>query len=160
MVKITLNTFRDLIEVLKQKSLKDIFFGKEVSLSRKEQQLLDQIKKDPNWFGKIGGRKGNFIKKDLIHKGTGAIYLLPRGRKRSILLFDNNIEIQSGPDLYVYLSTNDSAHADILSLGLLKGTKGGQSYYIQKPMNMLQRYKYVLIHCKKFDVLFTYAPLR
>ena len=98
MVKITLNTFRDLIEVLKQKSLKDIFFGKEVSLSRKEQQLLDQIKKDPNWFGKIGGRKGNFIKKDLIHKGKGAIYLLPRGRKRSILLFDNNIKIQSGPD--------------------------------------------------------------
>ena len=160
MAKITLNTFKDLIEVLKQKSLKEIFLGKEVSLSWKEQVLLDRIKKNPTWFAKVGGRKGSFIKRDIVHKGRGTAYLLPGERKRSRLLFDNNVKIQSGPDLYVYLSTKNNAKADILNLGLLKGTKGGQSYRIKKPISRLQKYKYVLIYCKKFDVLFTYAPLR
>jgi len=160
MAKITLNTFKDLIEVLKQKSLKEIFLGQEVSLQKKDQILLTKVKKNQKWFRKNGGRKGDFIKKGLIHKGRGTAYLLPEERKGSILLFDNNVKIQSGPDLYLYLSTKKSAKADILNLGLLKGTKGGQSYRIQKPISQLQKYNYALIYCKKFDVLFTYAHLR
>ena len=160
MAKITLNTFKDLIEVLKQKSLKEIFLGQEVSLQKKDQILLTKVKKNQKLFTKTGGRKGDFIKKDLIHKGSGEVYLLPEERKGSILLFDNNVKIQSGPDLYLYLSTKKSAKADILNLGLLKGTKGGQSYLIQKPISQLQKYNYALIYCKKFDVLFTSAHLR
>lgn len=161
MVHISLTTFRDLIEVLKQKSLKDLFLGKEVSLGRKEQILLDRIKKNHAWFTKVGGRKGNFVKKDIIHKGKGTVYLLAREKgKGSILLFDNNVKIQSGPDLYVYLSTKNNAKTKILNLGLLKGTKGSQSYLLRKTVRELQKYKYVLIYCKKFDVLFTYARLR
>ena len=160
MVKITLNTFKDLIEVLKQKSLKDIFWGPEVSLQKKDQILLAKVKKNQKWFTKTGGRKGDFIKKDLIHKGSGEVYLLPGKRKGSILLFDNNVKIQSGPDLYVYLSTKNTVKADVLDLGLLKGTKGGQSYSILKRISQLQKYNYALIYCKKFDMLFTYAHLR
>jgi len=159
-VKITLNTFKGLIEVLKQKSLKEIFWGQEVSLQKNDQLLLAKVKKNQKWFTKTGGRKGDFVKKDLIHKGRGKVYLLPGEKKGSILLFDNNVKIQSGPDLYLYLSTKNSAKADILNLGLLKGTKGGQSYCIQKPISQLQKYNYALIYCKKFDVLFTYAHLR
>ena len=161
MVKISLTTFRDLIEVLKQKTLKEIFLGKKVSLSRDEQVLLAEIKNNPKWFVKAGGREGNFIKKDIVHKGRGTVYLLPgKHKNQSILLFDDEVKIQPGPDLYVYLSTKNNAKADILNLGLLKGTKGGQSYKIKKPINQLQKYKYALIYCKKFEVLFTYAPLR
>lgn len=160
MARISLTTFRDLIEVLKQKSLKEILLGKKVSLSRKEQVLLARIKDHPKWFAKAGGRKGSFIKIDLVHKGQGTVYLLPNGRKESILLFDNKVKIQSGPDLYAYLSTKNTAKADVLDLGLLKGTKGGQSYKIKKPISQIQKYRYVLIYCKKFEVLFTYAPLR
>ncbi len=160
MVRISLTTFRDIIEILRQKSLKEIFFGEKVFLRRKEQVLLARIKNDQKWFVKSSGRKGDFIKKDLIHKGSGEVYLLPEERKGSILLFDNKVKIRSGPDLYVYLSTKNSAKADILNLGLLKGTKGGQSYHIQKPISQLQKYSYALIYCKKFDVLFTSAHLR
>ena len=161
MAKIALSTFKDLIEVLKQKPLKEIFFGKEVFLSKKEQNLLARIKDHPKWLVKAGGRKGNFIKRDLVHKGRGTVYLLPSGRRNeSILLFDDKVKIQSGPDLYVYLSTKNTATAEILNLGLLKGTKGGQSYKIKKPLSQIQKYKYILIYCKKFGVLFTYAPLR
>ena len=160
MAKITLNTFKDLIDVLKQKSLKEIFWGQEVSLQKKDQILLAKVKKNQKWFTKTGGRKGDFIKKDLIHKGRGTVYLLPGEKKGSILLFDNNVKIQSGPDLYVYLSTKNTVKANVLDLGLLKGTKGGQSYRIKKPISRLQKYNYVLIYCKKFEVLFTYAPLR
>ncbi len=160
MVKISLSTFKDLFEVLRQKSLKEIFLGKNVSLTRKESALLIKIKNNPQWFAKVGGRKGNFIKKDIIHKGKGTIYLLSNDRKESILLFDEKVKIQSGPDLYVYLSTKNMTKADILNLGLLKGTKGGQSYGIKKPIDQLRKYKFVLIYCKKFDVLFTYARLR
>lgn len=160
MAKISLIIFRDLIEVLKQKSLKEIFLGKKVSLSLDEQALLAKIKQNPEWFVKAGGRKGNFMKKDIIHKGKGTVYLLSSGRTESILLFDDEVKIQSGPDLYMYPSTKNNAKADILNLGLLKGTKGGQSYRIKKPINQLQKYKYALIYCKKFEVLFTYAPLR
>ena len=160
MVKISLTTFRDLIEVLKQKSLREIVLGKKVSLNRDEQVLLAEIKNNPRWFVKAGGRKGNFRKKDIVHKGRGTVYLLSSGRTESILLFDDEVKIQSGPDLYVYLSTKNNAKADILNLGLLKGTKGGQSYRIKKPIGWLQKYRYALIYCKKFEVLFTYAPLR
>ncbi len=160
MAKLSLTTLRDLIDVLKEKSLKEIFFGKKVSLSQKEQYLLDQIKRNPISFTKVGGRKGNFIKKDVIHKGRGSVYLLPGREEESILLFDNEVRIQSGPDLYVYLSTKNTAKAEVLNLGLLKGTKGGQSYTIKKTISELQKYKSVVIYCKKFEVLFAYAPLR
>ena len=76
MAKITLNTFKGLIEVLKKKSLKEIFFGKKVSLRRDEQVLLAEIKNNPKWFLKADGRKGSFIKRDIVHKGRGTVYLL------------------------------------------------------------------------------------
>lgn len=159
MVKISFITFRDLIDILKQKSLQEIFFGKKVFLSPTEKKLLLKIKKNPLWFAQASGRKGKFIKKDLLHKGKGTVYLLPTGNKESILLFDEKTIIQSGPDLYVYLSTT-TKNTDILNLGLLKGTQGGQVYKIKKSMNELSKYNYVLIYCKKFEVLFTYAALK
>ena len=48
----------------------------------------------------------------------------------------------------------------ILNLGLLKGTKGGQSYIIKEPIEKLSGYNSVVVYCKKFEVQFTYAALR
>ena len=163
MVKISLATLKDLFEILKTKSFKEIFFGKKVALRPQERKLLEWIKHNPQEFVKIGGRKGHIVKKDIVHKGRGTVYLLPHkddNPKHSILLFGNQVNIQSGPDLYVYLATTKKGSGKILNLGLLKGTKGGQSYIIKEPIEKLSGYNSVVVYCKKFEVQFTYAALR
>jgi len=151
---------KELLILLKQKSLKEIFFGNVVKHSKENGLLLKLIKKDKNEFRKRAGRKGYFIRRGFIHKGSGDVYLVSRNKKESILLFDNYVKIQSGPDLYVYLSTVNHEKGKILNLGLLKGTKGGQAYIIKKPISELKKYKSVVIYCKQFTVLFTYATLK
>ena len=152
--------FKDIKEILKEKSLKEIFFGKRVNLSNTNKYLLKNLK-DNKYFKSLNGRKGSFKRYDFIHRGSGTAYLIkdPKISKHSILLFDTNLKIQPGPDLYVYLSKEKKKNKEILDLGLLKGTKGGQSYTIKKNIKSLKKYKSVIIHCKKFDVYFSYASL-
>lgn len=161
-MKISLSSVKDMIQVFRRKPLKEIFFGKKVQYTKEEQELLAWIKDNPQQFKREGGRKGDFIRKDLVHKGAGTVYLLSRRPKQSILLFDEKVTIRTGPDLYVYLSTEKDARkglGDILNLGLLKGTKGGQSYAIKQPLQALERYQSVVIYCKAFEELFTFAAL-
>ena len=154
------NLFRDLKEILKEKSLKEIFFGKKVSLSNINKRLLKNLK-IKSYFKKLNGRKGNFKRYDFLHRGRGTAYLVkdPKNSKGSILLLAEDLKIQPGPDLYVYLSKDKKKNKGILDLGLLKGTKGGQSYSIKKSIVKLKDYKSVIIHCKKFDVYFSHATL-
>lgn len=155
---------KEVFQLFRQKSLKEIFFGKKVELNKKERDLLTWIKSNPDEFKKLGGRKGTFIKIGIAHKGQGVVYLLPNKlgnmKAESVLLFDVDVKIQPGPDLYVYLSTKKGKElGEILDLGLLRGTKGGQSYIINKSITQLQRYQSVAIYCKKFEVMFTFALL-
>ena len=153
------NTVKDLILIIKTKSLKEIFLGNKVELNEEDTKLLGWVRKNPEEFVKIGGRQGEFVKRDIIHKGFGKVYLLPKGEK-SLLLFDSNVKIQPGPDLWVYLQTGENAEGEILDLGLLKGTKGGQAYLVDKKIDDLKKYKSAVIYCKKFKILFTYANLK
>jgi hypothetical protein len=162
MGKISLKTIKELLMLLKKKSLKEIFLGNKVKYNSKEQKWLELVKTNDVKF-----RSGDFIKKDFLHKGKGKVYLFSLGKK-SVLLFDEKVKIQPGPDLYVWLSEKETLakkasiknFGEILDLGLLKGTKGGQSYTINKNIEELKKYKLVIIHCKKFDALFTYTKLR
>ncbi|HLC82141.1 MAG TPA: DM13 domain-containing protein [Candidatus Nanoarchaeia archaeon] len=167
MVNFSIRSFRELFRLLKQKSLKEIFLGHKVVLGKAEQKLLQWIKGHPGRFRRQGGRAGRFVKLNLLHKGAGTVYLLPNkltGHKaESLLLFEPEVKIQPGPDLYVYLSTKTAVRdslGKIYNLGLLKGTAGGQSYVIRKNIRELQKYKSAVIYCKKFKVLFTYALLK
>ena len=153
---------KEVFQIFKRKSLKEIFFGNKVSYNKKEREIIDWINNNPEKFNKVG-RKGSFIKKDIIHKGQGFVYLLPYKKNKSILLFDDQVKIQSGPDLYVYLSTKKDLRkglGKIINLGLLKGTKGGQSYIINNKIKDLDKYKSAVIYCKKFEELFTFATLK
>ena len=150
-----ITTIKDLFLILKQKSLKQIFFGNKVYFNEQEQQLISWIKNNPKKFAKLGGRTGNFVNKDLIHQGKGTVYLF-----KNTLVFDADTKIRSGPDLWVYLSNSKDPRVDLgkySNLGLLKGTTGGQSYQIKGKTGA---YKSVIIYCKKFSVLFTYALLK
>jgi len=75
-----------------------------------------------------------------------------------------DLRVENGPDLFVYLSTapsdsKESAFDDnYISLGRLKGNKGNQNYPI--PANIdVSRYKSVVVWCKRFSSGFAVAPL-
>lgn len=68
-----------------------------------------------------------------------------------------NFESTNGPDLYVYLDTDDKA-SDFVNLDTLKANNGNQNYDIPKDTD-LTKYNNVLIWCKSFSVLFGSADL-
>ena len=100
---------------------------------------------------------GNFIGVgDGIHDAQGDAYTIPLEDGSNVLRLEN-FESTNGPDLYVYLSTDDRA-SEFINLGELKANKGNQNYEI--PTNAdLEKYDKVLIWCKAFGVLFGSAEL-
>ncbi len=73
-----------------------------------------------------------------------------------VLRFED-FETINGPDLRIYLAADLEAK-DIVDLGEIKGTKGNINYDIPEGTD-LSKYKYVLIWCRAFSVLFSYAEL-
>lgn len=69
-----------------------------------------------------------------------------------------NFSTTNGPDLKVYLSKASTPQA-FISLGDLKSTNGNQVYDITGKPDFTQ-YKYVLIHCERFNHLFGRAELK
>lgn len=63
----------------------------------------------------------------------------------------------NGPDLHVYLATDDKA-TEFVDLGKLKANNGNQNYEIPSGTD-LTKYNTVLIWCKQFSVLFGSAAL-
>ncbi len=64
----------------------------------------------------------------------------------------------NGPDLKVYLSKAASP-SDYISLGDLKSTNGNQVYKISETPDFTQ-YRYVLIHCEKYNHRYGSAELK
>ncbi|MES1215047.1 MAG: DM13 domain-containing protein [Bacteroidota bacterium] len=63
-----------------------------------------------------------------------------------------NITVSNGPDLHVYLSKEEQP-IHFIDLGKLKSTSGNQLYPILIIPDFSQ-YRYVLIHCQKYNHLF------
>lgn len=91
--------------------------------------------------------------------GTAAVVKLANGKRMLTL---TNFETDNGPDLRVYLSTDDPARGgdlgDTEDLGALKGNKGSQQYEIPSGIDV-GRFSTVVIWCRAFSVAFTSAPL-
>lgn len=77
------------------------------------------------------------------------------GVKRLVL---KGFTSSGGPDLKVYLATNRQA-GNFISLGNLKSTSGQQVYDISGMPDFTQ-YKFALIWCQQFSVLFGAAELK
>jgi len=95
--------------------------------------------------------------------GTATIYQLADGSR--ILRFEN-FEVLNGPELHVYLATQDPVLDTVgteleasLDLGKLKGNLGDQNYDIPTDLD-LSLYHSVVIWCQPFRVPFNAAPLR
>ena len=103
------------------------------------------------------GLIGNFIGVgDGIHnaKGLAKILILSTG---SPILRLEDFKSTNGPDVHLYLSNNKQAN-DFIDLGRLKANIGNQNYQIPLDTDF-NKYKYVLIWCQPFSVLFGSAQL-
>ena len=99
---------------------------------------------------------GKFVDADFIHRTSGTATVTISENDQRILQFDN-FETLNGPDLFVYLSTDNSA-SDFVNLGMLERFKGEQSYEISNEVD-IAKYNKVLVWCKAFGVLFGSADL-
>ena len=102
-------------------------------------------------------RTGSFVGVgDGIHNAEGIAKVVPLQGGSNVLRLEN-LHVTNGPDLYVYLATDESA-SDFVSLGKLKANNGNQNYDIPSETD-LTKYNTVLIWCRPFSVLFGSAEL-
>ena len=98
--------------------------------------------------------QGNFQVRAHDVKGGVSVFQSQNGK---VLRFEN-FETINGPDLRIYLAADLNAK-DFIDLGPIQGTKGNINYNL--PSNVdLSRYNKVLVWCRAFHVLFSYAELR
>lgn len=100
---------------------------------------------------------GEFKDADATHKGSGTLHVAEINNVPT-LSFEQNFVVGEGPDLYVYLSKNETSQGlgEYVSLGKLTSLNGQQSY---KLPDDYQDYKSVVIWCQKFSVPFATADL-
>ena len=97
---------------------------------------------------------------DNLHNGRGPVRILRVGDLR-ILRFEN-VAITNAPDVHVYLSRDIGgkwSEATSLYLGPLKATNGSFNYDIPAGTD-LAPYRSVVVWCRAFAVLVTWADLR
>ncbi|WP_458719576.1 DM13 domain-containing protein [Candidatus Nitrosocosmicus sp. R] len=94
---------------------------------------------------------------DGIHNAEGIAKIIPLQDDTNVLRLEN-LKVTNGPDLYVYLSTDNNA-LDFVNLGKLKANNGNQNYDIPLGTD-LSKYDTALIWCKAFSVLFGSAELK
>ena len=87
---------------------------------------------------------------------SGTAQVIEDNGSRSVRL--ENFSSSNGPDLKVYLSKDANA-SSFINLGNLKSTNGNQNYAITGTVT-ISEYKYVLIWCQQFGVLFGSAQLK
>jgi hypothetical protein len=103
---------------------------------------------------------GQLQRVDDLHRGTGPVSLVEQDGK-TYLRFEN-VAIQNGPDLHVYLGRGMGGMYDgsrDLYLGALKATNGSFNYELPAGTSVAD-YKSVVVWCRAFTVLFTWADLR
>ena len=91
----------------------------------------------------------------LDHEGRGRAEVVRMSDKLILQLRD--FQTDAGPDLRLYLSTDDQA-SDFVDLGGLKGNSGNQVYEIPAGTDT-KKYGTVLVWCRAFSVPFTAAEL-
>ena len=90
-----------------------------------------------------------------MHEVEGKAILIETDGEK-ILRFED-FDTINGPDLRIYLSS-DLGDDDFVELGKIKATKGNVNYEVPGDVD-ISKYKYVLVWCKPFKVLFSYAEL-
>ena len=113
------------------------------------QKLDEMISVDGSlkFTGTLSGVGGQSV------SGLAKIYLT----NDKYMLKLENFSTSNGPDLKVYLSTA-ATPSGFISLGDLKSTNGNQVYEISGTPDF-SKYKFVLIHCERYNHLYGSAEL-
>lgn len=113
----------------------------------------------PEPAGPVALGSGGFYGIDHSASGTATIY--EQGGSH-VLRFEDDTDIQNGPDLFVWVLEADSYDGgdpgEFIDLGKIKGNVGGQNYELPSEFDP-DVHQFVLIWCKRFSVPFAAAPL-
>jgi hypothetical protein len=96
---------------------------------------------------------------DQQHNGKGPVRVIEVGGQRFVRFED--VAITNAPDVHVYLSRDTGGkwvEATSLYLGVLKATNGSFNYDVPAGAD-LSSYKSVVVWCRAFSVLITWADL-
>ena len=94
--------------------------------------------------------------KPRAHDVTGEGLIIQNGEEKTLRF--ENFKTTNGPDVRIYLSADLDAK-DYVDLGAMRGTEGNINYTIPSGTDQT-KYKYVLVWCRAFHVLFSYALLQ
>lgn len=114
----------------------------------------------PASAGRVTIASGTLGYVDAIHNGNGAVLLVRTG-EATVLRFDD-VAITNAPDVHVYLSRETGGkwtEATSLYLGPLKATNGSFNYVLPAGTDA-SVYRSVVVWCRQFSVLVTWADLR
>ena len=103
--------------------------------------------------------RGVFRGADDFHFGRGDAQIIRTETGTHVLRFEN-FSVRNGPDLYVYLSRDETGKRidESLNLGRLRATDGAFNYEL--PSNIdLASIRSVVVWCRQFTTLFAHAPL-
>ena len=102
---------------------------------------------------------GDFFGIDHSAEGTAAVY---EQDGRYVLRFEDDTDIQNGPDLYVWVLESGDYESgtppEYIDLGKIKGNVGGQNYELPAEYDP-ELHRFVLIWCLRFATPFAAAPL-
>ena len=103
--------------------------------------------------------RGTFRGADDFHFGRGTAQLIRTAEGKLVLRFED-FSVRNGPDLFVYLSRDESGRRveEALNLGALKATDGAFNYEIPSHID-IATVKSAVVWCRQFAVLFAVAPL-
>ncbi|QMU54782.1 MAG: hypothetical protein GKS07_07780 [Nitrosopumilus sp.] len=99
----------------------------------------------------------SFKRADFIHNAEGTAKVITHDDWSQVLQFGSNFKSTSGPDVYVYLASDERA-SDFVNLGMIQSNEGAQEYSIPAGTD-LNEYDKILIWCQAFGVLFGSADL-
>jgi Electron transfer DM13 len=89
------------------------------------------------------------------HPASGTVTVIDSDEGKYVRYED--FKTINGPDLFVYLAKDLDAKS-FVNLGELRATEGNINYKIPEGTD-ISNYKYVMVWCKQFGVLFNYADI-
>lgn len=126
-------------------------FEQETMAMKDKAMIMDDSM--PNGQAKLVAQ-GDF--KPRAHEVEGKALLIEQNGQYTVRF--ENFESINGPDVDIYLSS-ELGDNDFINLGDLKATKGNVNYSVP-PGTDVTKYNKVLVWCKAFSVLFSYAELK
>jgi hypothetical protein len=101
---------------------------------------------------------GMFEGADDFHFGRGDALLIETAPGMHTLRFES-FSVRNGPDLFVYLVNDPEDVSGGVNLGSLKATDGNFNYELPPDVDASE-YRYAIVWCRQFAVLFASAELQ